>query len=212
MLDCFTFETAHHFGDVLPSMFRLRQRVFNEQQSYGMPCWRGMEFDQYDTPAAHYAVWRDDRGTVRGVIRVSPTTLNYMLEDIWPDWVTAMPLPKSPSVWEATRCGVDPDLPRDDRRRILAELVLGYQELGLMLGLDSFLGVSYPRLWQSCFENLGWKLEVIGPTRQIEGKDVVPARMPVSPAILAAIRKNTGVWRPVLRTADDLINQRVAAE
>ena len=44
-----------------------------------MDRFQGMEYDQYDTPAATYFVWQDGEGVVRGVARVIPTDRPYML-------------------------------------------------------------------------------------------------------------------------------------
>lgn len=126
MIDCFTVETAHHFGDAMASQFRLRHKVFIGRQQWGVPQWQGMEYDQYDTPAAVYCVWRDDDQVVRGVARLAPTTIPYMIRDLWPDLVTEQPLPNSSDIWESTRLGIDHDLPRPVRSRILSELILAY--------------------------------------------------------------------------------------
>lgn len=212
MIDCFTYETAHLFGDALASQFRLRHKVFVQKQQWGVPNWRGMEYDQYDTPAAVYCVWRDDDGQVRGVARLAPTTIPYMIKDLWPDMVTDGGLPASADIWESTRLGIDHDLPKDLRRRILSELILAYMEASMLHGVKGLIGIGYSWCWEHSFDKQGWPVRRLGPSRPIDGQDSYVGLLPVSQAHLQAVRNATGIHTPVLRTADDLLYQRVAAE
>lgn len=211
VIDCFTYETAHHFGDALASQFRLRHKVFVQRQQWGVPQWRGMEYDQYDTPATVYCVWRDDDGQVRGVARLAPTTIPYMIKDLWPDLVTARPLPEQPDIWESTRLGIDHDLPKACRRRVLSELILAYLEASLAFGVRGLIGIGYAWCWDHSFARQGWPVEPLGPMVPIDGQDSYVGLLPVSPAVLASVRAATGIDRPVLRPAPDGQLARVAA-
>ncbi|MCR6630636.1 MAG: hypothetical protein NVV74_11625 [Magnetospirillum sp.] len=215
MIDCFTYEDAHLFGDALASQFRLRHKVFIERQGWGVPNWRGMEYDQYDTPAAVYCVWRDEESHVRGVARLAPTTVPYMIRDLWPDLVTEEPLPCAPHIWESTRLGIDHDLPKETRRRVLSELVLAYLEASLRYGVEGLIGIGYAWCWEHSFSRQGWPVRRMGPDAAIDGEASYVGLLPVSAEILAAVRKSTGIHHPVLRTADDLrraATSMVAAE
>lgn len=212
MIDCFTYETAHLFGDALASQFRLRHKVFVQKQQWGVPNWRGMEYDQYDTPAAVYCVWRDDDGQVRGVARLAPTTIPYMIKDLWPDMVTEGELPASADIWESTRLGIDHDLPKELRRRILSELILAYMEASMLHGVKGLIGIGYSWCWEHSFNKQGWPVRRLGPSRPIDGQESYVGLLPVSQAHLQAVRNAAGIQAPVLRTADDLLYQRVAAE
>ena len=61
MIDAISLETAHLLGDALPSAHRLRHRIFIGRQKYAVPSHRGMEWDQFDTPAAVYMLWAYQR-------------------------------------------------------------------------------------------------------------------------------------------------------
>ena len=95
MIDCVTWETAHLFGEAWISHHRLRHRLFVERQGWEGPTHNSLEYDQFDTPAAVYLLWRDEAGQARGVTRLIPTERPYMLKEIWPDMVDT--LPSSPS-------------------------------------------------------------------------------------------------------------------
>jgi acyl homoserine lactone synthase len=204
MIDCVTIANAHLFGNALASMYRLRYKVFIRQEQWRVPTWRDMEYDQYDTPAAHYLVWRDNRGEVRGMSRLSPTDRPYMLKDIWPDMVTVGDLPASPLVWEGTRFAVDADLPVALRRRVIAELVAGYAEFGLAMGLEHFIGIMPPAVWRVVFRANGWAPEFLGQPYLIDGNRILPGRIAVTPEAAEAVRRATGLNGPVLRLFDDV--------
>lgn len=204
MIDCVTIANAHLFGNALASMFRLRYRVFVQKEGWNVPVWRDMEYDQYDTPAAHYLVWRDQRGVVRGMSRLGPTDRPYMLKDIWPGMVTEGELPASPLVWEGTRFAVDADLPAATRRQVIAELVAAYAEFGLANGLTHFIGIMPPVVWRVVFRSNGWTPEFLGEPYLIDGERILPGRIAVTPEAVERVRKATGLTGPVLRIFDDV--------
>ncbi len=210
MIDCVDLETSHFFGDALASQHRLRYRVFVERQGWAMPTHHGMEYDQYDTPAANYLVWRDDNGEVQGVSRLSPTNRPYMLAETWPDMVSRIPLPSSHDVWEGTRFGIDKSLDPALRKRILSKIVCAYLEFSLRNGIKKIIGVMPTLIWRAVFVRSGWPVDFIGEPRMLNGDKIVAATMDVTPEILARVRAKTGIHYPVLRTAADL-DQRAAA-
>lgn len=210
MIDCFTIETAHLFGDALAQQFRLRHKLFVEKNRWGVPAWKGMEYDQYDTPAALYLVWRDTGGAVRGVARMAPTEVPYMIKDLWPNMVEGG-APVSPLIWESTRLGVDHDLPKELRRQVLAELVQGYLEASLAYGLTGLIGVGYSWCWEHSFTRMGWAPQRLGPICPIDGEPAYVAMLPVSPERLAQVRAVTGKHYGLIRTASDF-DYGIAAE
>jgi N-acyl-L-homoserine lactone synthetase len=198
MIDAFDFSTAHLFGDALAAQFRLRHRVFVERTSYEVPTWRGMEYDQYDTPAATYLVWRDESRIARGVARLSPTDRPYMLKDVWPEMVSSIPLPHSAAIMEGTRFGVDKSLSPELRRRAVAELVVGYLEYGLSAGVEKIIGVMPTLIWRAVFSCNGWPVELLGEPRILGVDKCVAAMLHLSPDVLARVRAKTGITRSIL--------------
>lgn len=211
-MECFSIPTAHYFGDALPQMLRFRHRVFVERLQWEAPTeWDGMEFDRYDTPAATYCVCRDDDGEVIGSIRLKPTTLPYMIGDVWPHLVTRTEVPKSPHVWEASRLGVDRRLSPAQRSKVLDQLILAYMEAGLMVGAKQLIAIMPVKFWTKVFHKRGWPTTPVGPEEIIDGKPAVVSTFDVSYELLAAIRRTVGIQSRVLVTANDLA-YGVAAE
>ena len=128
MIEAFSLRTAHLFQDALASQARLRYRVFVQQSNLPHPYFADMEYDEFDTPAAVYLVWRDSDLVVRGLIRLLPTNRPYMLKSYWPHLVEMGSMPSNESVWEVTRVCVDKQLPGYIRPMVLPELLCGVSE------------------------------------------------------------------------------------
>jgi acyl homoserine lactone synthase len=142
MIDAFSLKTAHHFGDALASQARLRHRVFVEDRGLPHLSYQGMEYDEFDTPAAAYLVWRDPDAVVRGLIRLTPTTEPYMAERYWPGLFQSRSLPKQADVWETSRVCVDRKYADPVRKRVMPELLCGLHEFCLGLGITAVVGVT----------------------------------------------------------------------
>src|SRR4051794_17428844 len=106
MIEAFSLKTAHLFQDAMASQARLRYRVFVERRRLPHTYHEDLEFDEFDTPAAVYFVWRDRDRVVRGMIRLLRTDRAYMLKSYWPH-LAREALPESRDVWEMTRVCVD---------------------------------------------------------------------------------------------------------
>lgn len=203
-IDCFNVTTAHLYGDALASQFRLRHQVFIERVDYKVPTWKGMEFDQFDTPATQYFVWRDEDGVARGIARLAPTSLKYMLQEVWPDKITEIDPPHCDEVWEGTRFGVDHSLPAAQRNAIVKELVCAYIEYATLHGIDDIIGVMPVGIWRAVFARNGWKCTPIGPVWREDGIEVQAARLPVSMETLQAVRHRTKASNVLNLLGEDL--------
>jgi acyl homoserine lactone synthase len=199
MIEAVNFETAHLAGDALPAMFRLRYQVFIEREGYDVPSYNRMEFDQFDNPAAHYLLRRDELGRPDGVARLIPTTERYMVKELWPDLVEGRELPSSPDVWELTRVGVRPGLDTAARREVHRDLLSGFFEFGLAVGIRAYILVTHMRIIREHFANRGHSIEVLGGPKRLGRVPVCAARLDVSHESLARLRRDYGVTQPALR-------------
>ncbi|SFI60543.1 acyl-homoserine-lactone synthase [Bradyrhizobium sp. Gha] len=138
MIEAFSVATAHHFHDALASQARLRYDVFVRRRKLDHSSWCGLEFDEFDTPAATYLVWRDQERVVRGLARLLRTTGPYMLRSYWPHLVENGELPASPKIFEVTRVCVDKSVDPIIRQTIFPELLCAIQEF---LQLDQGVGM-----------------------------------------------------------------------
>jgi acyl homoserine lactone synthase len=210
MLYAVNIENAHEYGDVLPQLHRLRYRQFKERQSYDVPVYKNMEYDQYDTVATVYLVWLDKFGIMRGCSRLNPTDRPYMLKDLWPQMAN-IPLPESASVWEGTRICIEKDLPGDLREQIKSEIILGHAEFGLANGIERYIGVMQSFIWKRVWIKAGWNVEFVGEERIIDGVRTRAGQGYVSHEILEHLRKTTGIRHAVLGNQYSVANPLCAA-
>ena len=196
---CLSWETVHLHGETWISHHRLRHRLFVERQGWEIPTYRGMEYDEFDTPAAKYLLWVDDAGEARGVARLLPTTRPYMLKKFWPDMMSGEP-PESDSVWEATRFGCDQSLDATTRKRVVAEILCAMQEFGIQNGINRYLAVMPLRLLKRVVVNAGCKVTVLGPEQMLGNLPAAASYLTVAPEVLAEVRRRASIAGPVLRT------------
>lgn len=210
MIECVSVATAHLFGDAMASQFRLRYRIFVEHRQCGVLSWEGMEFDQFDTPATTYFIWRDQKGEAKGVARIAPTELPYMLQAVWPEMVTKEPLPRNSCVWEGSRIGIERSLSPTMRRQVLGEIFCAYLEFGLRRNIDRFLILMPVSFLKRTVTRVGWPPDFIGPARKMNGVFHVAASMKVRMKFLRNVRENMKIDGPVLITGEDILRYKAA--
>jgi acyl homoserine lactone synthase len=206
MLNCVSLSTNHFFaGNPIYEQHRLRYECIVQRQSWDVPTIRNMEYDQYDNPAAHYLVWRDQDGRARGSSRLYPTDRPYMLEQIFPRLVSKIELPKAVDVWEASRFCVDASLSPQARKRIIQEIVIGYLEFGLAQGASRIIGVMCPAYYRSIFISNGWDVEWLGEvSKSKEGHNIAAGSLTVSEAVLKKVREKTGIHETILNYGENV--------
>lgn len=190
------WETAHLYGEAWISHHRLRHRLFIDRQNWAVPSFGGLEFDQFDNPAAHYLLWLDPAGQARGAVRLVPTTQPYMLQTLWPD-LLGDDVPQDPRIWEASRFGCDRDLPAGLRWRVLSELIHGCQEFGLARGIQAYLALMPRWVFEHVLAARGCTIRY-AKARPARRQSIAAAHIPVAPAILARIGQRCGITAALL--------------
>ncbi len=199
MISCISCENIHLFGPAFHSQFQLRYRAFIERQDYDVRIYRGMEYDQYDTPASHYLVYHTPDGRALGVSRLTPTIHGCMLKDLWPGMVKDQALLSSEHVWEGTRYCIDRDIEPALRTRIIHEMAAAYLEFGLQAGITRIIGMMPTYIYRSVFENSGIEMEYLGPVTVIGRHRIRAVAIPVDQGQLDNVRARTGINETVLR-------------
>lgn len=134
-----TWKNAHRHGELWLQSHQLRHAAFIDRLNYAVWAHDGLEWDQFDTPFAHYIVV-EHGGACAAVCRLVPTTAPYMLRDVFPQFLPYEP-PQQPDIWEASRIAVDQTLPAATREAALKALIVGVQRAGLDRGVRHFLGL-----------------------------------------------------------------------
>ncbi len=206
MIDAISLETAHLLGDALPSAHRLRHRIFIGRQKYAVPSHRGMEWDQFDTPAAVYMLWRDEAMCVRAIARLIPTSQPYMIQQLWPELVRSGEMPSGDDVWEVTRFGIDRDLDSERRGRVFGELFCAFGEFGLKTGISAYIFVTPAAVIDSALGNAGVTFQQLGdfePTRPAAGGGGTLGGIPCGLAQTSAASRDLRAGAPTCRGSRD---------
>ncbi|MDX1580721.1 MAG: acyl-homoserine-lactone synthase [Alphaproteobacteria bacterium] len=210
-VDCFNWDSAHFFGDALTAQAKLRYQRFIAELSWDVPSYNGMEFDQYDNPSAYYFVVRDATGKALACMRAAPTTLPYMLEEVFPHMVDG-PLPKQDDVWEAHRLAVEPTLRGAARATALNLVNYGLTEFATRMGIKAFVGLLPEDLRKDLEKQVGWTLRPIGKPHLLDGLMTTCISNDIGPQTLSRVGQATGLSGSVLRLApSDPLNERTAA-
>jgi N-acyl-L-homoserine lactone synthetase len=207
MIDCVNIATAHRFpGNLIAAQHRLRyQEVIAKEDWSNIYVADEMEFDRYDNVATEYFIARDEDGDVLGVSRSYPTTIPYMLSDVFP-FLSSEGLPSSHKIHEASRLVLDRSLlTKDARRPVVNELIVAYMERGMQRNIDAYVGFMLPRIWDSTFLRAGWDVEWLGPEVALPGTtDIVRAAlMPVTKRMNDKVRTATGIRNPILNVGSE---------
>ena len=207
MIEAVSYKYAHDFGDALASQAELRYRVFVLHRSLPHQFYDGMEYDEFDTPAAVYLVWRDPALVVRGLIRMIPTSVPYMLRTYWPYLCQTQEPPVSDRVWEASRICVDRFYNPRERARIMPEMLCGVQEFCRLNDIDAVVGVTRKHLI-SHFIRTG--IQWLGEPQEIEGQQEAALLVPTESIRPVEHCKKYGIRGSVL-SLSPAQRQKVAA-
>jgi N-acyl-L-homoserine lactone synthetase len=199
MISCINHETIQYFGLPHISQFHLRHRCFVERQQYNVRSYKGMEYDQYDTPAATYLVYESPSGEAWGCSRLTPVQQGSMIKDLWPDLVTDPRILNREDVWEGTRFCIDKSLPPAIRARICKELVIAYLEFGLLNKIKSIIGVMPPPIFKRVFRGAGCDYRLLGPEKIVDGIPIRAAELKVSEEMISRARDFTGIHDALLK-------------
>lgn len=176
MIDAFSLKSAHLFSNALASQAGLRYKVFVKERGLDHSSFEDLEYDVFDTPGAMYFCWRDPQGVVRGLIRLLPTTLPYMLQTYWPYLVSDGHIPRSRDVWEVTRLCVDRTYDPRIRPRIMPEIMCAVAEFCTLNNIQSVIGVTRKHLIEHFLrDGVKW----LGPTELVEGEPEAAFKVPL---------------------------------
>jgi acyl homoserine lactone synthase len=174
------------------ALAQYRHQIFVEQLGWRLPLADdGFERDQYDRDDTVYVVARDERGSICGCARLLPTTLPYLLKDVFPFLIAGRAsAPQSPDVWELSRFAVSRRAVGHsggsggswDFRPMLASVV----RCAAQLGARRLIGVTYLSM-ERLFRRIGVHAHRAGPAQSIDGAMVVACWIDIDSQTLSAL-------------------------
>lgn len=124
-----------------------RHRVFVEHLAWPLATNGQDEIDQFDGPDAVYGIAFDERESIKGCVRLLPTTRSYLLAEVFPDLLCGETAPCSEKIWEVSRfASMDLEADRYQQRRTslesTREIVDATLQYVATLGVEQLVSVS----------------------------------------------------------------------
>lgn len=130
------------------------------------------EIDQFDhNRALHLALFRENH--VVGYSRLLPTTEPHLLSDVYPQIMKGKIWPRSPTIYEWTRCVVPKDEIRVNAIRASHVLMTGVMEFCLVAQITSLIVETHPKL-VALLKSLGWEITILREPSVLDGELIVP--------------------------------------
>lgn len=160
------------YSGYLRQLWQQRYDVFVEKMGWSLDCARGIERDQFDRPDTVYLLCIDDRGNLKGAMRLLPTEQPHLMSEAFPQ-LCADGVPRSKKIWEVSRfyslTGRHMLLERD---RTVSELVCGLFEYGLMSGIEQVTCVASMVLFPTILK-AGWNVTPLGLPSVSDGEVIL---------------------------------------
>lgn len=200
MLHAITRENRHLYTKRLNEMYRLRYRIFVEEQKWDLPCSYPLEKDQFDTEDAIYFVYIAENDRIEGSLRFLPTTSSNLLSDVFPQLCSGG-CPSASDILESSRGSVNRQHP--DADKIWASIVAGSYEYCLLSGINKLSFIVDMKLFSSWIGR-GADVTPLGPPAEINGSMCVAAIRDVTMEALITTRDSVNLKGPVLIYNRDL--------
>jgi acyl homoserine lactone synthase len=174
------------------ALARYRHQIFVEQLGWDLPiAEKGFERDQYDHDDTVYVLAHDEMGSICGCARLLPTTLPYLLKDVFPFlFAERMSAPESPEVWELSRFAASPsavcDAAAGNADWVFQPMLASVVRCAARLGARQLIGVTYLGM-ERLFRRIGVHVHRAGPVRRIEGRRVLACWIDIDSQTLSAL-------------------------
>lgn len=199
MIHIVTADNRRLYRHALMEMHSQRKRLFIDEMKWALDGSSGFEVDAYDAEDAAYLIDLDGaRGAVAASARLLPTHRPHLMSEVFAD-LCSEGVPRSQSIWEASRFCPAPETPKGEARRaLLGRMIAGILETALLFGIEKITYVAGAALAPLAGE-AGWRTQPLGPTRRC-GRDRVTAFIAhVDAEGLAQVRRRNGLTMPVTR-------------
>ncbi|SEP36985.1 acyl-homoserine lactone synthase [Rhizobium tibeticum] len=191
-------------GQAMEEIWRFRREQFVERLGWeALRRSDGLEIDQFDHDRAlHLALFCED--TIVGYSRLLPTTEPHLLSDVYPQIMNGRTWPRSPEIFEWTRCVVAEGEILINGIPASHVLMTGVMEFCLVAGITSMIVETHPRLVE-LLTSTGWRVTQLGLPSVLDGGLIVPIQATPSMSglmkhhLLYSIRGSTLLLEPEVR-------------
>ena len=186
----------------LHAMHRIRGDVFYKRLNWDVSISDGLEKDIFDEQNPLHLLSVDElSGSVRGSVRMLPTTGPNMLRDVFPNLMIDGEIIESATIWECSRFSIakncDATTPGQLVSGVAGELLAAVVKIGLNAGLTEALGVFDARMIR-IFRAAGYPPLLVGSPQRIGSFMTYAGLFEISEKALLNIREALGFNHSVL--------------
>jgi acyl-homoserine lactone synthase len=189
-----THKNMHQHLDLMQQVYLFRHRFFVDHMKWeALRKPDGLEIDQFDNAdCVHIVGTYEDR--IISYSRLLPTTKPHLLSHVYPEMLDGQKENTGPSIWEWTRCAVDPFMREGRKGADIATIgmTLGVIEACLALDISALHIQTHPMLLTRLLE-LGFKCTPLALPKDYDGKPVVPIYALVDQSTLDTARAMLGI-------------------
>lgn len=204
---------SRHAGDI-DQMHRLRYRIFHEEKSWSVPLINKWEIDGYDALNPLYVLSLDQNGALAGSFRLLPTTGFNMLNDTFPELLSAGLRIESPLIWECSRFAIEPchaDVGGQQKMaQTTAELGFAMNEIGMAAGLTHIVAV-YDRAMHRMLKRFDCAGDPLGDAVMIGKVMTYAVIYEVGPEWGERIRRVSGLSKDIACDTGPVLRRMAAA-
>ena len=197
---------AANFPRWVEQMHRLRARAFSDRLNWDVKVVDGWERDRFDDCDPLYLMSVDEQGDLQGSLRLLPTTGPNMLRDIFSCLLSPGETVESATIWESSRFTTDLDRPYTTAygKAVIAELLCGLIEVGLLVGLSFVVSVFDARM-RRVLRSSNFPTDLIGRPQQI-GRTLTHAGLfEISDDSWRSVARTGGIGGPTLARGSEAI-------
>jgi len=201
MIHIVTPGTESRYKDQMAQAYRLRDRVFLEQQGRDDHTESDdLALDEFDNKNAVHMLYVDE-GDVFGYQRLLPTTSPHVLSDVLPELCMG-DSPVGAHIWEVSHHCIDPGHPwgRRSASTIATELGLALVEWGFEWGVTHFV-IEIDAAGILPLVQLHVHPLPLGLPRNIRGRDMIAVMVVLDNRTLRSVRRLSGYQKRLLAAA-----------
>jgi acyl homoserine lactone synthase len=152
---------AREHQHLLDGMFQLRAHVFHGRMGWDVEVIDDMERDRFDDLMPVYVIDADGP-TVRGSLRLLPTTGPTLSVETFSDTLPDAAALSAPTIWECSRLCVG-DYQFRTQVEIVANLSIALGHLCLRHGIETIIANTHRKIMRLC-QSVGFDVEILGYT------------------------------------------------
>jgi acyl homoserine lactone synthase len=189
---------------LLDDMFRLRARIFRDRLGWDVGVVDDLERDRFDDLMPVYVIDVDGR-TVRGSLRLLPTTGPTLSAETFSDTIPDAAALSAPTIWECSRLCVDEYEVRA-QVEIVGNLSLALSHLCLRHGIETIIANTHRKIVRLC-QRVGFDVEILGYTNRF-GERVFLCSCEMGADVAAKIESRLGDLRAQLAHENEVKHRR----